>query len=641
MKKSFRPVRFLLLILAVALFGMTACNKVTPPKKPMEGEQKKIIKNKGRLVGDLASPSNMAAAKIEGVCLVEGLPDTGADEPPTTYPTMVLQELQKDPDKKKTARQRIASLSTAVVLLKTIVPPGARKGDRLDVEVKLPPESQATSIEGGWVENARLHEYLATDRIHVGSLNGVVSGHVLLDPTLIERESPVARKEGTIIGGAVVVRPRNIWLSIREDERSVGVAQRIEDVINKRFSYKLNGSKRKIAEAKAGAARIDLIVPDEYRENINRFANVVLCVSFFETPDELQRRIEELHVKLHQPGTAEFASLQLEAIGPNNALCVSALRSGLESPDVVVRYHSAVAMAYLNISEDRDRTARILAELGRDNATLRPSCLAVLGTCLKTSMEADKALRELLVVNSNETRYGAFRALWSRNPKDYMIQGEDLGGRFSYHALNCGGTSIVHVTKTKRAEIVLFAKNNLFLQGDFELEAGNQIVVRNQGNEVVVKHYKSGLDEQRITDRSLDAIIRAIVEVGGNYPEVVSFLVNSKKKNSLVTVVEGQTNPATLVFDALPGASNAAFKRIYDLERIMEEEEMAAAEKEKKSGWSKMNPAHWFSKEKNKEEEENFAGTFSDTPEDSVSDAASDEKADVKSDKNVKSDKKE
>ena len=632
---------FLLCVFCLCPLG---CNKFNPPKKdPVKEEQKRVISNKGRLVGDLAWPSNMTLAKIEGVCLVEGLPDTGADEPPSTYTTMVLQELQRDPEQKKTAKHRIASLSTAVALLEVIVPPGARKGDRLDVKVSLPPGSEATSIEGGIVTNARLHEYMATDVIHKGALDGLVSGRVILDPQTQEREEKTAAKQGKIIGGAVIIRPRDIWLTIKEEERSAGVAQRLEDVINSRFSYKSNGTKKKVAHATGQASRISLVVPDEYRDNINRYVNVVCCISFFETPDEMNHRINDLRTKLLAPETSELASLQLEAIGPNNPLAVEAIRSGMKSDQESIRYHSATAMAYMNVREDRADAARILAALARDNALLRPSCLAVLGTALKSSPEVDAALHELLSVNSNETRYGAFRALWTRNPSDMMIQGEIMEGRFSYHALNCDGPPMVHIAMSKRPELVLFGKQNLALNGKFEIDAGKRITVRGLGNEVLVKHYKSGIDAERRTDYQLDSIIRAIDAVGGTYAEQVHFLVEAKKQDVLYCSIGGKPAPAMLAIDALPGANSTAFKRIRDIDELEEIEQRLAGEtkKEKPSVWARMNPKNIFSK-KDDEEDVDYSQTFRDMPSDGESaneESVSDDDTSSRSDDPVFADK--
>ena len=83
------------IVFLIVIGSLSACNKMAPPKNPIEEEQKKVLSNKGRLIKDLASPANMMLAKVEGVCLIEGLANTGADEPPSTYQEMVYQELQK------------------------------------------------------------------------------------------------------------------------------------------------------------------------------------------------------------------------------------------------------------------------------------------------------------------------------------------------------------------------------------------------------------------------------------------------------------------------------------------------------------------------------------------------------------------
>ena len=613
-----RPSKVLLLLYLLFFAELfCACNKMNPPKNPLEEERKKVVENKGRFIKDLAEPANMTLAEVEGVSLIEGLADTGADEPPSTYQEMVLEDLQRDPEKKKEARSKLASMTTAIGMVSAIVPPGARKGDHVDVEVNLIPGSTATSIEGGYINGGRLYQFLLADYIRKGAVDGLVAGRITLDPELLERADPIAMKKGTIIGGAVIVRDRPIWLTIHPEERSAGVAKRIEDVINSRFCAKINGVKQNVAEAKYGAARVNLIVPDEYRDNINRYVNVILQIAFFETSDELNLRLSELRTKLADPGSSEEASYQLEAIGPNNPLAVDIVAEGLDSPDESVRYNAAMTMAYMNVPEHRTKTAQVLGEIAESNKLYRPSCLAVLGTCLKSSFEADQVLHRMLSSKSAETRYGAFRALWTRNPSDYMIEGENLAGQFSYHCLNCEGSPMIHVTKSKRAEIVLFSTDRLFLSGKFDIDAGERIVVRSVENGVEVKRYSVELDESRVVGYNLDSVIRAIVEVGGNYPTVVRFLIEAKRADILKAISEDEAHQevvgsAPLMFDALPGSGGSVFRRVRDVAAV-EREIASAAElrkkEEKNSFWSRVNPLGWFRKD---DSDEDYTEMFSD-----------------------------
>ena len=599
-----RSVTTLILILATLL--AVGCSKKVP-QDPYKEQQRKVLMNKGRLVQDLARPANVHAAKIESATLVRGLRGTGADEPPSSYQQLVLNDLSRDVEKKQTAKSEIASPNTAIVLLETVVPPGARKGDRLDAKIKLPPGSEASSIQNGYVEDAEMYQYMTADIIRRGYVLGVVNGFVTLDPNLIENKSPVAYKEGKIIGGAVVSRSRPIWLEIKEDERSAGVAQRIEDVINKRFSYTKPGyaGKKKVAEARAGAARINLEVPEEYRDNVIRYVNVVLAISFYETADELNERVDRLAQQLLDPANSEFASLQLEAIGSSNAKVLDAIRRGLDSPNDAVRFNSAITSAYFNVRQDRQKTAKILAEFARTNATYRPAALATLGVAMKTSFDVDSELRKLLSEQNIETRYGAFRALWTRNPTDYMIQGENMADQFSYHCLNCGGSPYVHVSESSRPEIVRFTSDAIYLQGAVEIEANPRMTIRADEDGIVVKQYAAGdgIDEQRRVSYKVDDVVRAIVELGGTYPDVVSFLTQAKTKKFLfATSDSGETAECPLAIDALPGAKTTSFKRIRDVEAVVKREEA----REKAERKAKKEPSLWSSWFKKKEDAEEF-----------------------------------
>ena len=595
--------RITIAVLILATFAATGCTNKVPKVDPMQEQQRKVLANKGRLVQDLARPANVNAAKIEGATLVRGLRGTGADEPPSSYQQLVLNDMSRDIERKRTAKSEIASLNTAIVLLETIVPPGAQKGDRLDATIKLLPNSEASSIQNGYVEDAEMYQYMTADIVRRGYRLGVVNGFVTLDPNLIEKGSPLAYKQGKIIGGAVVTRPRPIWLELKEDERSAGVAQRIEDVINKRFSYTRPGyaGKKKVAEAKAGAARINLEIPEEYRENVIRYVNVVCAISFYETTDELNERVDRLSEQLLNPDNSEFAAIQLEAIGSSNAKVVDAIRRGLDSTNDAVRFNSAITAAYFNIRQDRPKVAKILTDFARESSKYRPAALATLGVTMKTSFDVDAELRKLLSEPNIETRYGAFRALWTRNPTDYMIQGENMADQFSYHCLNSGGPSYVHITQSARPEIVLFNADQIYLRGEVDVEANPRLTIRTEDNDVIVKRYESGdgIDEQRRVSYKVDDVIRALVELGGTYPDVVSFLTQAKTKKLLYASDSGsEAAECPLAIDALPGYKAGVFKKVRDVEAVVKSEEARErAERQAKESETKWyNPSTWFAK---------------------------------------------
>ena len=220
---------------------------------------------------------------------------------------------------------------------------------------------------------------------------------------------------------------------------------------------------------------------------------------------------------------------------------------------------------------------------------------------MKTSFDVDAELRKLLSEPNIETRYGAFRALWTRNPTDYMIQGENMADQFSYHCLNSGGPSYVHITQSARPEIVLFNADQIYLRGEVDVEANPRLTVRTEENDVIVKRYESGdgIDEQRRVSYKVDDVIRALVELGGTYPDVVSFLTQAKTKKLLYASESGsEAAECPLAIDALPGYKAGVFKKVRDVEAIVKSEEARerAERKAKESETKWYNPGTWFAK---------------------------------------------
>ena len=242
-----------------------------------------------------------------------------------------------------------------------------------------------------------------------------------------------------------------------------------------------------------------------------------------------------------------------------------------------------------------------MTDFARESSKYRPAALATLGVTMKTSFDVDAELRKLLSEPNIETRYGAFRALWTRNPTDYMIQGENMADQFSYHCLNSGGPSYVHITQSARPEIVLFNADQIYLRGEVDVEANPRLTIRTEDNDVIVKRYESGdgIDEQRRVSYKVDDVIRALVELGGTYPDVVSFLTQAKTKKLLYASDSGsEAAECPLAIDALPGYKAGVFKKVRDVEAVVKSEEARErAERQAKESETKWyNPGTWFAK---------------------------------------------
>ena len=218
----------------------------------------------------------------------------------------------------------------------------------------------------------------------------------------------------------------------------------------------------------------------------------------------------------------------MEAIGSDG---IDALLSGLGAKQAEVRFYAAEALAYLsgtlNHTHCREAAAT-LGQIARDEPAFR--VFALRRRCAMQDFAAYEQLRDLLPLPSAETRYGAFRALWAMNRKDPLVKGETFGEAFQYHLLDVGGPPMIHVTYNRLPEIVVFGRDQRLLS-PLAINAGNDIMITSfGGDQVAVSKYTiADGDQKRIVSCRVDNVIRAVVELGGGYPDVIQALQEAKR----------------------------------------------------------------------------------------------------------------
>jgi flagellar basal body P-ring protein FlgI len=490
-------------------------------------------------IGEYTTIAGLNMITLQGVGLVTGLDGTGSDPPPSTLRTALLEDMRKRGVAKP--NEILRSPNTALVIVRAYLPPLVRKGDTFDVEVRLPGNTDATSLNGGWL----METYLAEQAVVPG--RGVLEGHIFAKakgPILIstgegDKESLAGvMRRGRVLGGGVSMKERDMALFLRNDFRSVRNAKRISDRIGRRFyHYDKHGIKESLAEAKTDQ-KVQLQIHPRYRENFPRFLQVVRNIAFRESEVAQRVRMQQLREQLLTPQTAEKAAIKLESLGIE---AVPVLKEGLKSPSLEVRFHAAMALAYL---EDASGL-KVLAEAAAEEPAFRVFALAALTAV--DDAEGHVLLRDLMDRPSAETRYGAFRALTTLDTHDPFVRGEELGEQFLLHVLETAGDPMIHVTHRRKAEIVLFGANQEF-HTPLVIRAGRNILVTAQpgSNTITVSRYEIGRsEERRIVSPRVADVIRAAAELGASYPDVAGMLVQAEKQHNL---------PGRIEIDALPRA---------------------------------------------------------------------------------------
>src|SRR5262245_39097761 len=327
------------------------------------------VDSQTKYVGDFTVPYGTNYLQVEGPVLITGLAGTGSDPPPSPQRSALLADMKDhsvvDPNKV------LASPNTSLAWARAFLPPGVRKGDRIDVEVRVPGQSETSSLRGGWMMETHLKEMgVIGGQIHSGSELAIAEGPVLVDPVAHETADPTANLRGVVLGGGVELKPRQMALMLKEEDKSVFLSKQLGDAVNRRFHTYIRGVKQGVANP-VSDLRIDLEIHPRYKNNLGRYIQVIRSVALSESPQQQLQRLELLERQLQDPVTSSQAAIRLEAIGKDG---IRVLKKGLDAKDPEVRFYSAESLAYL----DESCCVGPLKEAARDEPEFRAYALAAL-----------------------------------------------------------------------------------------------------------------------------------------------------------------------------------------------------------------------------------------------------------------------
>lgn len=517
-------------------------------------------------ISDITDIFSHADVRLEGVGLVVGLDNTGRDAPPSWYRERLIDEMQKAGVDKP--NQLLTDPRVSVVIVRTRVPTGTTKSDRLDVELELPPACGTTSLVGGYLVQCRLKEVMiAGGTPKEGQELALAQG-----PVMIGTEAkPNDLKVGHVLGGARVKNDSPFRLQIKDTRRSIRTSQMLQDVVNRRFHQTEGIKQNGMAKAKTDAY-LELRVPHVYHNNQNRYFRVVKLLPIFENEAVREARAAAWGRELLDPAKAGISALRLEGLG---VTAIDTLKAGLASPNDQVKFFSAEALAYLNDSSGTE----ILGENAIKRPEFRAYALAALAAMDQPA--ARTKLIRLMDVPEIPVRYGAFNALRTVDENDPFLgrvrvleapreeqestesmavaindptrsrspQPEDP---FSLYMVDSDGPPLVHVARTRRCEIVVFGRGQKLLT-PIVLGTGPILLNAADGDESL-QISKIGTGRQGDADEKIQAsleigdTIRQTANLGAKYPDVVNILQAAARQRNL---------PGPLVVDAIPSGTPA------------------------------------------------------------------------------------
>lgn len=555
-----------------------------------------------KYIGDLCGIYGLNFAKVEGVGLAYGLDRTGSSAKPNVQRDLVLKSLSSNSSIDNPSKL-IASLDTEIVVIKGMLPPGIRKGEYYDLEVVTVGGSEAKSLENGMILQTRMQPMARLGGgLKQGRATGYGKGRILVDALYESEQDPSNRLRGVVLGGGRAKVDRPLGLKVREDTVPASTSMRIARAINDRFDTDDVTGKKGVAEPKTNRD-IVLLVPENYRQNIGRYLGVIKNIAYSESASDRVNRLETLEREIGEPTKSGLAAIRLEALGADG---VPALKRALRHHDLEVQFHAAQSLAFM----EHDDGVDILKKAAAEEPAFRWNALTALASL--NDVSASIALADLLNLQSAETRYGAFRALRAQSPNDSLVDGDWLASDFFLHVVPSEAEPLLHFSRSKRPEIIVFGTNQTVADNFLHVETG--LTVRANGNGTVsVSRYTTDEKEKKVCSNRIGDLVKTLADMGYGYGPQMKMFRAAKKSEMLNTRLvvnavpklgreyspDGDEIPAEksekYVAEALPELFRTGNERVTSVPRV-EEETVGEIEAEIKSkndsNWGKM--LNWF-----------------------------------------------
>ena len=552
--------------LAISTLAATAAMMGAGPARPRGNA---VPSKADEVIGSLAEISGNEL-RVEGVGLVVGLDNTGANPPPSAERQKLIDEMRKA--RVSEAEKILASRKVALVLIRARIPAGADPKDAIDVEVEIPAGTATpeTSLAGGRLIQARLTEVgYAGGEQREGKYLALAGGPVMTGT----EAKPDDKNSGRVLGGGRVRNEVPYLIVLREQYQNARNSKTIEDIIKQRFHWRDGIDEKGAATAKSDKHMV-LRVPKVYHQNQARYFQVLKLLPIVDNPDLRAERLVRWRRELLDPKLSGVAALRLEGLGKN---ATDTLKAGLASPNAQVRFFAAEALAYL----DDPAGVEVLSQSVRTLNDFRAHALAALAAMDHPA--ATLRLRQLLNEPDPKVRYGAFNALRTLDPRDpflgqvrilhdepappeddsmaLAIDGPPRRHRaaprredpFSLYVVDCDGPPLVHISRARRAEVVVFSRGQKLLTPIVLGGTGSVMLNAAEGDEQVqISRIEShGPDEANVKVSSpldLGEVIREAAQLGATYPEILAILRAAEAQRNL---------PGPLTVDAAPTASPA------------------------------------------------------------------------------------
>ena len=411
-------------------------------------------------VGSVCELAGYAGVRVQAYSLVWGLAGTGSSECPSSARHYLIDYIRRMRPQRfmsgeyaqLTAEQLIDSRDTAVVSVQGIVPAGAPKGERFDVEITIPWSTQTTSLQGGWLMRTELQIVMATQatgRMVAGRPTAVATGPVFINPfPLSSDDSKEANpRRGVVLGGGRSSLDRYIQLSILEP--SYPLAAQLERRINARFQQ-TDG--RKVADATRD--RVSITIPDSYRDRYQHFIRLLLALDLQDSAVYQDTKLRRLDEEVQQEqADYEAIAWAWEAIGRRALDHLKVWYADDSGERAFYAARSAVNIEPTKTGQAIDKLRMMALD---DHHPSQVAAAQALGA-IADDIRVRGTLSKLLDNPNARLRLLAYRGLRDRDHG--RVSSTAISGGFTLDVIDSTGEKLVWVWAAQEPRVIIFGKD--------------------------------------------------------------------------------------------------------------------------------------------------------------------------------------
>lgn len=558
-----RCTRWAALALAVAAVGVGGCVVHEKPTPPPEARYKPLPAVPGlpefmhNTVYEKVRVENTDYAAVSNYSLAVNLHNTGDNGAiPTRVRDYIIKQMIVHKfgaydlgTERLQPEQVLNDKRVAIVIVEGRVPPGARKGQPFDINVRAVPSSNTSSLAHG---NLYFTDLYNQGILQPGSGGDVMAraepGPIFVNPAYALTDGPApsvavkaSLRQGIVMGAGREVFDRPIFLRLRDPQRSI--SRSIEYVIAQRFqSFKSPDPQDKVAAAE-DEGLVQLFVPYQYNGDWEHFIGVATHLYLNNSTEYSLAKTRQLMIEAKKPDAKLMdISYCWEGMGEQVIPIYAAL---IDDPDPAVAYAAARAAAFNNDVEAQ----RALKDMASDGKN--PFQLAAVQTlgALPDSPSIHTMLRKLLDSDQTLVRVEAYKILAAHD--DPAVVSRSINGKFFLDIVDShGGEPLIYATRTGVPRIAIFGQNpSIQLPVTFTAMNDQFSISSSDDSEALTLFYRDARFAKPVNIQSSRGIAEVIARLGGqSAPGDDSFDFNY---GDIVAIVQALSDAHQLVDERL------------------------------------------------------------------------------------------